>query len=51
MFGYGYCAMYRGKPVTDEVKKEIEKRKAEFKEEMQEKKKIVDFVTRKPRYC
>ena len=40
MLGYGYCAMYRGTPITDEVNK------AEF----EERKKIIDFATRKPIY-
>ena len=26
MLGYGYCAMHRGTPITDEVKKELEKK-------------------------
>lgn len=50
MLGYGYCAMYRRTPITDEVKKELEKKKEKFKAEFEERKKIIDFATRKPIY-
>ncbi|MBQ5426449.1 MAG: hypothetical protein IIU31_04680 [Pseudobutyrivibrio sp.] len=50
MLGYGYCAMYRGTPITEEVKKELEQKKEEFKEQLEERKKVIDFVTRKPTY-
>ncbi|MBQ3773336.1 MAG: hypothetical protein II833_03005 [Pseudobutyrivibrio sp.] len=50
MLGYGYCALYRETPITDEVKKELEKKKEEFKAEFEERKKIIDFATRKPIY-
>ncbi|MCR5580300.1 MAG: hypothetical protein K6F66_01810 [Pseudobutyrivibrio sp.] len=53
MLGYTYCAMYRGGDITDEVKKEIEQKKQEFKEYVEQlndnKDKIIDFVTRMPK--
>lgn len=48
MLGYGFCAMHRGTPITEEVKKELEQKKEEFKAEWEERKKVIDFVTRKP---
>ena len=52
MLGYGYCAIYRNGEITEELKKSLEKKKAEFKAEMEarerDSKKVIDFVTRAP---
>ncbi len=48
MLGYGYCAMYRGNSLTEEMKRELEKKKEDFKKEWEERTKVIDFNTRKP---
>lgn len=52
MFGYAYCAMYRGKNgvsgVKDNIEKKIEETKKEFKEEISNRRKIINITTRKP---
>ncbi len=54
MFGYTFCSMFRNSEITEEVKKQIDMKKQEFKEEMEReaihsKAQIIDFVTRMPR--
>ncbi len=48
---FGYCEMYRARDFSEDVKKEIEQKKEEFKNiiEQAQTATIIDFVTRMPK--